>query len=77
MHGQKFPGRMYTGQLLPRPLPHNIQSLTKILLVVPEKWLLGLMLPGQMYPGQILHGQMLHGQLLPGQLLILTGFGKS
>ena len=68
---------MYTGQLLPRPLPHNIQSLTKILLVVPEKWLLGLMLPGQMYPGQILHGQMLHGQLLPGQLLILTGFGKS
>ena len=76
LHDQKFYGHMYPGQLLLRPLPLDIQSLTKIWSAVPEKWLLGQMLPGQMSPGQMLYEQMLHGQLLPGQLLILSGFGK-
>ena len=80
LHDQKFYGHMYPGQLLLRPLPLDIQSLTKIWSAVPEKWLLGQMLPGQMSPGQMLHEQMLHGQLLPGQVLIgqiLTRFGQS
>ena len=80
LHDQKFYGHMYPGQLLLRPLPLDIQSLTKIWSAVPEKWLLGQMLPGQMSPGQMLHEQMLHGQLLPGQVFIgqiLTRFGQS
>ena len=80
LHDQKFYGHMYPGQLLLRPLPLDIQSLTKIWSAVPEKWLLGQMLPGQMSPGQMLHELMLHGQLFPGQVLIgqtLTRFGQS
>ena len=80
LHDQKFYGHMYPGQLLLRPLPLDIQSLTKIWSAVPEKWLQGQMLPGHMSPGQMLHEQMLYGQLLPGQLFIgqiLTRFGQS
>ena len=75
MHGQKFPGRMCLRQLLPRPLPLNIQNLTKIRSEVPEKWLFGQMLHGQMSPGQMVNRQMLLGQVSNGQ--ILTGFGQS